>query len=213
MTFPSPSWDLELFRLFNDTLRCVFLDHAMPIMSYTPFIWILAAVFIGVFLYYGHGHWRRLAAVTLLVGISVGLTDISCNIIKKESKRPRPYQIMIGVHYVVEGEWQQTPENLEIAEELNATSFVSSHAANCTALTVMLMLLLPWTRPWMSLLPLMVGWSRLYLGKHYPLDVLAGYALGALIALLVWYGAKALMRYADRRAFCPFLKYEDVFLK
>jgi undecaprenyl-diphosphatase len=41
----------------------------------------------------------------------------------------------------------------------------------------------------------LIGASRVYLGVHYPTDVLAGWALGAAWALLVWAGA----RYYTRR--------------
>jgi undecaprenyl-diphosphatase len=37
-----------------------------------------------------------------------------------------------------------------------------------------------------------IGISRLYLGVHYPTDVIAGWSLGAAWALLCWVAAKAL---------------------
>ena len=77
--------------------------------------------------------------------------------------------------------------------------FMSSHAANTMALTVFLTLNLPprfrlfkwvlagWT--------LVTGYSRVYLGAHYPGDVLAGWVLGALLG---WVGARLYARGARR---------------
>ncbi len=201
MTFTTPAWDLELFWLFNDAWRWPFLDYAMPILSYTPLIWFVGVLAALACLYCGYHNWKRLVTVLLFIGISVGATDIACNLIKAECSRMRPHQSLAGVHYMSDGEWKQNPPAFEAKYSASATSFVSSHAANCTALIVSLMLFLPWTRPWLALLPIFVGWSRLYLGKHFPLDIIAGYAVGACIALTVWYGYKALLRYAKRRGF------------
>jgi membrane-associated phospholipid phosphatase len=43
----------------------------------------------------------------------------------------------------------------------------------------------PWT-PLFIVIALLVGLSRIYLGLHYPSDVLSGYAFGLLIGYLVW---------------------------
>jgi membrane-associated phospholipid phosphatase len=64
-------------------------------------------------------------------------------------------------------------------------SFPSSHAANAAALAWVV------SRRWRKLAPLwwagaaLIAWSRLYLNRHYASDVVAGIALGALVAWAV----------------------------
>lgn len=70
--------------------------------------------------------------------------------------------------------------------------FISSHAANTFALTTFLWLLFPkvsykkWLRSGFILWAALVSYSRIYLGVHYPADVVLGAAAGILVAWLLW---------------------------
>ncbi|RZK19957.1 MAG: phosphatase PAP2 family protein, partial [Hymenobacter sp.] len=75
-------------------------------------------------------------------------------------------------------------------------SFPSGHAMDTAALAAALFFVLP-RRAWVlaPLFALGVGWARMYLGVHYPSDVLAGWSSGAGWVLLVQlWGARASSR-------------------
>lgn len=68
--------------------------------------------------------------------------------------------------------------------------FISSHASNSFAIAVFMALLLWKTLRVMAIIMLvwaaMVSYSRVYLGVHYPGDILVGGMVGALEALMVY---------------------------
>lgn len=74
--------------------------------------------------------------------------------------------------------------------------FVSSHASNSFALALFIGLLL--RKHYKYFLPLMVFWaalvsySRIYVGVHYPADILGGAILGSLIGIFVYWLMKKL---------------------
>lgn len=113
----------------------------------------------------------------LVIGVAVGLADfIASGILKEWVARPRPTRVpeLEGVLHLVNG------------YRSGQYGFVSSHAANTMACALLFSLI--WRKKiTTSLLMLWVAancYSRMYLGVHYPLDILGGLMVGALTALL-----------------------------
>ena len=126
---------------------------------------------------------KRHAAVLVLVSI-LGAVMLSFAI-KAGIERPRPDLFPHGV-------------------EVYTASFPSGHATGSAATYLTLGALLARFQPQRRLkiyiltvcvlLTLLIGLSRLYLGVHWPSDVLAGWTLGACWALLCWLVARQLQR-------------------
>lgn len=68
--------------------------------------------------------------------------------------------------------------------------FVSSHAANTFGLAVFLNLKmngqLKYLR-WLFVYAIVVSYTRIYLGVHYPFDILLGATIGAIVAWISWF--------------------------
>jgi undecaprenyl-diphosphatase len=80
-------------------------------------------------------------------------------------------------------------------------SFPSGHAATSFAAATMLTFARPRWAPAFFLLALAIGFSRVYVGVHYPLDVVGGAALGILVATaLRWLVAALRSSRAARRS-------------
>jgi membrane-associated phospholipid phosphatase len=100
------------------------------------------------------------------------------------------------IHLVIKQLWKrERPSNLDFAQPIeyvyHSASFPSGHTATAFAVGLFLFITLekPWIR-WTALIwGIMVGVSRVVVGVHYPIDVLAGYACGAFgcwVALKVY---------------------------
>lgn len=183
MTFPQ--WDTDLF-LFLNGLRCPLMDLLM---------WHISGKFTIIPLYAAALVWlcrreggRRAVFIVLGAVLCIALADrVSSGLIKPAFERLRP---------------SHEPSLAGLAHTLRGYAggrygFVSSHAANHFALAVYSLLIMRcrWYGAGIVAAAFVVGYSRIYLGVHYPLDVLCGGALGAAIGA----GVYALYRQAAGR--------------
>ncbi|NND06181.1 MAG: phosphatase PAP2 family protein [Saprospiraceae bacterium] len=170
-------WDQWMFLSINGWENA-FLDQIVPLYRHKLF-WIPFYVFIVSFLvknFPKNGLWMVLFAV-----ITIGISDTaSSQWIKKSVQRLRPCND------------NTISKQVELRVRCGGGySFTSSHATNHTALAFYLIILFQGMRKWwgwlLILWALSVGWSQIYVGVHYPLDVLAGSVLGAVIGtMLAW---------------------------
>jgi len=110
--------------------------------------------------------------------MTAGISDvISSRVVKPQFERLRPCR----------------QENMEVVLRArcgSGFSFTSSHASNHFAVAVFFMLTIGRMYRWSRILWLiwagMIALGQVYVGVHFPLDVLAGAFLGSLIGLTVY---------------------------
>lgn len=176
MLATSPNWDLLLQQLINQHWRYAVLDVLMPVFSSSIVLWICSIAALA-------SVWsdkRKLLIGLLLLGTAIAASDLTCSILKDLSDRVRPLQSIAQTWYIDDGNWTQLPPDFTQTKH-KGSSFPSAHAANSAAAASVLVFLLRKKSIWIA--PLLIGYSRIYLGKHFPLDVAAGWSLGLLIGV------------------------------
>ena len=179
------AWDTALFLWLN-SLHASWADRPFALITATA-TWLPFYALIVAYLLYRFA-WRRtlmyLAAIALLI---TAADQFASGLMKPTIKRLRPcYEpnIKASVH---------TPVGCG-----GDYGFISSHAANTFALAMFLTLLVqPFPEhkkvKWLMLAwATVVSYSRIYVGVHYPADLLGGALVGVLFAWLLWRGLQKL---------------------
>ena len=179
-------WDKELF-LYLNSKHMGWLDPVMLFFSSYHF-WIIMCILMAVFIYYRLEVWKKTSVIFFL--LSIGASALLTNIIKMMVERPRP------IH---NQDWTGAIHAIE--RYSSSTSFFSSHSATTFTMATFFLLLFRKTGSkyygylaiiWATI----VAYSRIYLAKHYPIDVICGILFGITIGIM---GYKLLEYYKNKK--------------
>lgn len=164
------SIDRVAFGLINGLWTHPTLDAIMPVITdihKVPwFIYGVAPLGLGAWLHKGR---QRALRVLVVAALAVGVCDLlAYRVIKPWVGRVRPQYAGIGVRML-------TPQGGRLG-------FPSNHATNAGAAASVLSVAYPAAGIVFWSLAGLVAYSRVYVGAHYPFDVLAGLLLGGLLS-------------------------------
>lgn len=167
-------FDHWLFHFINDTISNPFFDWIMPFITNENNV-AIPLILVWLWMLILGGRRGKVAAIILL--ISVVVTDVfAAQIIKPYFERLRPSRSMID------------SINLLVPRG-GKYSFVSNHAANTMSAAMVILYFYKKWGYWAIAISILVGYSRIYVGVHYPSDVLGGWIFGCITAwtiITVW---------------------------
>lgn len=163
--------DVSFFYFINHNTKNHIFDIVMPFVTNSKNFYIVFLVlwFIMVF---SSKYKNRLAGWALIVGLT--FSDIlSSRILKHIFLRERPFKVLENVYQLVSAA---------------GPSFPSSHAVNSFTAATLIALFLK--KPVYSIIAyfcaFVSAYSRVYVGVHYPFDVIFGAVLGIAIGYLIY---------------------------
>lgn len=174
---PLSEADREAYRVVHSRLRARWLDPGMILLTRAGTkgaIWFALA--LGL-LIDGSAH-ARTAAVLMAAALLLAEGLINW-VLKPIFRRDRPYQ-------------QPGLARLLVSAP-GPHSWPSAHAGSSAAAAIVLSAAYPLWSPLFILVALLIAYSRVYVGVHYPLDVLAGIAVGIVSAAAVLLAATLVM--------------------
>ncbi len=178
------SIDKAVFSTLN-CWRAPFFDMIMPIFSDEDVL-IIIAIPLALWRLFKGDKKERYMILSLIIGIII--TDALCyHILKPIIGRPRPFFTMAQTYIYKGGQFKLITGQYALNTVRHTLSFPSCHAANTAFIASYLCGFyrkMPICLSVFSII-LLVGYSRIYLGAHYPLDVIGGYVVGILIAWLM----------------------------
>jgi undecaprenyl-diphosphatase len=168
------SLDTELFIFLNGLGSETFDGFWLIITKQTSWIWLFLFL---LFIILNKLGTKQTLYLLIFVAILVVLTDQTSNLFKNGFQRLRPCNN------------PEISSFIRIVQSRTSFSFFSGHATSSMGVTIFLYFIFKKDFKYFWLLflwPLIFAYSRIYLGLHYPLDIISGYLCGAILGFLMF---------------------------
>ncbi|MBA3725422.1 MAG: phosphatase PAP2 family protein [Armatimonadetes bacterium] len=183
------AWDDAVFKWINGGWSSPFLDEIFRFFTLaTKIPWVVALLAVILLTYILAGPKTRAAAIQAM--IAWPLANEFTDIIKNSIQTLRPC--------VVHPDYARVFDYAGKAILLDSSGTLSAHAANMAAVATVVALRLKWWGvPWI-LFALLSGLSRIYVGVHYPSQVILGWFAGTIIGVAIvkawdWYSRRRII--------------------
>lgn len=183
-------WDADLLIFLQENVRNDFLDIVMKLITHTGDKGILMIAIIAALLII-----PKTRSIGIMTAMSLAIEAILNNVILKNLvARTRPYEAIEGL--------------VNIIEKQKDFSFPSGHTGSTFAVSGVILVIALFGMPIIAkegnlireksslamriiavifiIYSVLLGFSRLYVGVHYPTDVLAGLALGLITSAIAY---------------------------
>ena len=167
-------WDKSLFVYLNSLGSEPFDGFWLFITKQINWLPIFLLIAYLVFKRLGT---RHAFMIILLMAVLITFTDQTTNLVKFHFERLRPGSNPALAHLI------------RAVQKRSSYSFFSGHAANSMAAAMFLFLIMRRYLKYMGIIflwPLIFAYSRIYLGLHYPSDILCGYIWGGITGFSVY---------------------------
>ena len=169
-------YDTELFIFLNSLGSSTWDGLWLIITNKLTFIPLYA---ILLFLIYRHLGLKTLLLLVFVIAAMITFTDQITNLFKDGFQRPRPCRVNDLEGFI-----------RYVAPRCGKYGFFSGHSSNSMAAAVFAGLLLkPYYKNLIFILlfwSAIVAYSRIYVGVHYPLDIVCGLAFGAIAGFIFY---------------------------
>ena len=163
-------WESNIVLFVQEKFRFDWLNPVMKFITSLGDKGVLPIAVIIFFLIF-----KKTRKVGITAGLSLVLEGILINfVIKKLVGRPRPYEVNEAIEYII--------------KRLSDYSYPSGHTGCMFAVASVIFLMMPKKAsiPAMVIASL-VGISRLYVGVHYPTDIIGGFLVGMFTGFVAKY--------------------------
>ncbi|MBI5048034.1 MAG: phosphatase PAP2 family protein [Deltaproteobacteria bacterium] len=159
--------DKSIFYILNTKLTTYFLDFFMPfITTKTNFVEVIIFAWLMFFIA-GKGRDKKVLVIVIFIAL---MSDFTTDVLKNIIHRTRPCNALPDVRILVGC--------------TKSFSFPSGHATNLFAVAAYLSYNYRRYSPLFFFMAVIIAYSRIYVGVHYPLDIAGGALVGGIGALL-----------------------------
>ena len=179
--------NLELFNFINHSIQNPVFDCIMPVITHFGGFEFLGVLLLIVLVYAHMKKKNTLKRIIFLSIVALLFSDIIAVVLKHLIHEPRPFATLSNLHLLI--------------SENDPFSFPSGHATSTVSVVTFLILnMKELTEKYYKVIDIfliifavLIAFSRIYVGVHYPFDVLAGIILGL-------FGAFVVNKYKDKIA-------------
>ena len=171
--------NVELFYFFNHAFQNPILDSIMPIFTHFGGFKFLVLILIAVILYAHISRRKTLKKVAIIAFVALLFSGAIAVVLKHVVHEPRPFMTLDNVHLLItEDDLNSFPSGHTTSTIAVVTAFVLNmkELAKKHYLIIDVVLIL---------FAIFIPFSRMYVGVHFPGDVLAGAVIGLFGAFLV----------------------------